>query len=141
MPQKNTVETQNQLLTENAELRARLEEAEETLRAIRCGEVDALFVSGADGDQVFTLTGADYPYRMLIEEMSEGALTLAVDGVILYANRCFAEMLKTPLEQVIGSSIHTWIEPGGQNILQALLQQAGSQPLQRGEVSPVCRNS
>lgn len=133
--QKNTAKTQKQLLTENADLRARLEEAEETLRAIHCGEVDALIVSGAGGDQVFTLTSADYPYRMLVEEMNEGALTLTLDGVILYSNRCFAEMIKTPLEQVISSSIHTWIKPGGQNILQALLQQDGSQPLQRGEVS------
>ena len=42
---------------EHAELRARLEEAEETLRAIRSGEVDALVVETADGPQIFTLQG------------------------------------------------------------------------------------
>jgi two-component system nitrate/nitrite sensor histidine kinase NarX len=58
----------------------------------------------------------------LIEEMNEGALTLAMDGVILYANRRFAAMLNTPLENVIGSNIHTWIMPDNQEILRALLE-------------------
>ncbi len=67
-------------LLENEELRTRLEEAEETLRAIRAGEVDALVVSGPEGDQLYTLKGADYSYRILLETMEEGAATLAGDG-------------------------------------------------------------
>lgn len=74
------------------ELRLRLEEAEETLRAIREGEIDGLIVSGSQGEQVYTLTGAEHPYRVLIEEMNEGALTVAADGTILYCNRSFNEM-------------------------------------------------
>jgi len=116
-----------QLVDENADLRARLDEAEDTIRAIRSGEVDALVVASVDGDQIFTLKGAELPYRVLIEEMNEGALTLAMDGVILYANRCFAEMLKTPLEKVIGSTIHTWMAADSQGILQALLQKGADQ--------------
>jgi two-component system, NarL family, sensor kinase len=85
-------------------LRAKLSEAEETLRAIRSGEVDAVVVSGKLGDQVFTLEGAEHAYRVLIESMNEGALTLTADRTILYANQRFAEMVKDPLEQVIGSS-------------------------------------
>lgn len=38
------------------ELRQRLQEAEETLDAIRSGEVDALVVSGPSGEKVFTLS-------------------------------------------------------------------------------------
>ena len=82
--------TQAQLIAENEELRARLEEAEATLDAIRRGEVDALIVAGPAGNQVYTLTDADRIYRTLIEEMNEGALTVAGDGMILYANRRFA---------------------------------------------------
>ncbi|MFH1974634.1 MAG: HD domain-containing phosphohydrolase [Pseudomonadota bacterium] len=114
--------TQEQLLLELEDLRARLDEAEETLRAIRSGEADALVVSGVDGEQVFTLKGAEHSYRMLIEDMSEGALIMTAEGVILYANRSFAGMLKTPLEKVIGSMIHTWIAPEGQRILQSSLR-------------------
>src|SRR5712671_7497913 len=88
--------------TRIAELEARLEEAEELLRAIRSGEVDALVVSGPNGDQVYTLSGAEHPYRVMVETMSEGALILAPDRTIVYANRSFAAMLDMTLEDVIG---------------------------------------
>jgi PAS domain S-box-containing protein len=127
MRKKTALPTQKQLADENADLRARLDEAEDTLRAIRSGEVDALVVSGADGEQIFTLKGAELPYRVLIEDMNEGALTLAMDGVILYANRCFAGMLKTPLEKVIGSTVHAWIAPDDQDTLRALLQKGAEE--------------
>src|SRR5207302_4415048 len=89
------------LRAENDELRRRLEEAEETLRAIRSGEVDALVVEGAEGERVYTLQGADHPYRTLIEAMQQGAVSLSGDGMVLYCNRCFANMVKTPHEKVI----------------------------------------
>ena len=54
--------------------------------------------------------------------MVEGALTLSPDGTILYANQRLAEMLKMPLEKVIGSSLQTWIAPEGFPILQNLLE-------------------
>ena len=75
---------------EISRLRERLEELEETLRAIRTGEVDALIVSGSEGDQVFTLQGAEHPYRVLVESMNEGAATLNWGGDVLYANRSFS---------------------------------------------------
>ena len=134
MPQRRII-SHVRLVRENAELRARLAEAEETLHAIRTGEVDALVVSGIDGDQVFTLKGADQPYRMLIEDMNEGALTLTMDGVILYANRCFAEMLKAPLEKVIGSAIRTWIAPADYKMFQALLRRDATPTHYRGEIT------
>jgi PAS domain S-box-containing protein len=127
--------TQEQLLIELEELHARLDEAEETLLAIRSGEVDALVVSGVGGEQVFTLKGADHSYRMLIEDMNEGALTLSLDGVILYCNRRFAEMLKSPLEKVIGSKIHTWIASASQIFLRGLLRRDDTQTSRRGEAT------
>ena len=127
--------TKEQLLLELEELRAQLDEAEDTLRAIRSGEVDALVVSGLGGEQVFTLKGADKSYRVLIEDMNEGALTMTMDGVILYSNRCFAEMLKTPLERVIGSTISTWIAHDSQDILQVLLPQDGTETRRHREIT------
>ena len=94
------------LESENALLRQRIAQLEESLRAIRGSEVDALYVSGAGGDRLFTLNGADRAYRLLVEEMGEGALTLTPAGVVLYANRRFAEMLgRQHLPSVIGSPI------------------------------------
>jgi two-component system, chemotaxis family, sensor kinase Cph1 len=94
-----------QLLEENQDLRARLEELEETLHAIQNGEVDALVVTGQQGEQVFTLKDAGQPYRVLMETMNEGAVTLAADGTVLYSNLHFATMLRMPLDRIIGSSI------------------------------------
>jgi PAS domain S-box-containing protein len=115
-------------------LRARLAEAEETLRAIGAGEVDALVIAGPDGDQVFTLAGADYPYRVLIEEMSEGAFTLTAEGLVYYANRRLAEMLKAPLEQVIGADFAGWVAPADRALFQALLQRQSARARHRMEV-------
>jgi signal transduction histidine kinase len=105
---------------ELAELRARLTEAEETLRAIRSGEADAVVVAGKQGPQVFTLEGAEHAYRVLIECMNEGALKLTADGVILYANQSFARMVKRPLEQVLGSSFHRFLSTADQAALLPL---------------------
>ena len=91
------------------DLRARLAEAEETLRAIRSGEVDALVVSTSDGDRVFTLRGADEPYRIMLEQMSEGAASLSGDRVLLYANRRLAELLAVSLSTMVGSPIERFI--------------------------------
>jgi len=108
------------------ELRARLAEAEETLRAIRSGEVDAIVVSGTSGDRVFALEGADTPYRILVEEMSEGALTIATNGLILYANRRFAKMLDVPLSKVTGSSLLEWVDERARPAMQSLLDEASA---------------
>src|SRR5687768_6306042 len=107
---------------ELAEVRARLAEAEETLRAIRRGEVDAVVVAGKQGPKVFTLEGAEHAYRLLIESMNEGALTLTAKGTILYANQGFAKMVKRPLEQVLSSSFHRFFSPADQAALRALLK-------------------
>jgi two-component system NarL family sensor kinase len=109
---------------ELAELRARLAEAEQTLRAIRTGEVDGLVVAGKQGPQVFTLQGADHAYRLLIESMNEGALTLTADKMILYANECFARMVKCPLEQVMGGSLRRFLSFKDQATLRPLLKRA-----------------
>jgi len=103
-------------------LRTRLEEAEETLEAIRRGEVDALVVSGPHGDQVYTLRGADHPYRLLLQEMNEGAATLMPDGTVLYCNTRFAAMLKIPLEKVIGSVVDNLVGRTDSPLFEALLE-------------------
>ena len=98
-------ESQQNPSTAIDELHNRLQEAEDTVRAIRAGEIDALVVTGPLGEKVFILRGADHPYQVIVEEMNEGAATLSPEGTILYCNRRFADLLETPLEQVIGSSI------------------------------------
>jgi PAS domain S-box-containing protein len=107
---------------ELAALRLRLAEAEDTLHAIRTGNVDAVVIAGQQGPRVFTLEGAEHAYRVLIESMNEGALTLTVDKTILYANQSFARMVKSPLEQVIGGSFRRYLSAADRAILRPLLK-------------------
>jgi len=101
--------TQQELLNELRTLRQRLEEAEETLRAIRAGEVDALVVNASEGEQIFTLLGADHPYRLMVEHMTEGALTVNRDGTIVYCNEAFARMLGSAHARVVGANLASLI--------------------------------
>ncbi len=102
-----------------AELEARLREAEETLDAIRNGEVDAVVVGGPSGQQVYTLENADRPYRVLIEQMQEGAVTLSADGIVLYCNQRFATIVGTPREAIIGGLVGGYFADG-ENFLRLL---------------------
>ena len=95
--------------TEMARLRESLREAQETLDAIRSGEVDAVVVSGAKGNQIYSLTGAEQPYRIYVERMQEGAVTVSADALILYCNQKFADMMQLPLERVIGSQLTSYL--------------------------------
>jgi len=112
-----------ELLAEIEHLRMRLEEAESTLYAIRNGEVDALITDGPEGEQIFTLKSADYLYRLIIEEMNEGAVALICDGTILYCNSSFARLVRTPLEKVISTSVYNFVTSKDQPILEMLMQQ------------------
>ena len=104
------------------ELRARLLEAESNLQAIYSGEIDALLLADENGERrVFTLRGADAPYRALVERMQEGAATLSVSGDIVYCNQRFAELVQMPLEQVFGASIGKFLPAAEGEILRAML--------------------
>lgn len=114
--------------------RERLAEAEQTLEAIRRGEVDGLMGAGPAGEQVFTLHGAQEPYRLLIEQMSEAALTLSPTGVIFYANHTLARLLRQPLERVIGAELAAFVVPDDRPRLAALIA-LGWQRTSHGDLS------
>ena len=103
--------SQSKLRAENEELRLRLEEAEQALEAIRTGQVESLVVEGPDGPRIFSLEGATQSYRLLVESMNEGAVSLALDGTILYSNSAFARMIDTPLDHVMGHKLAEFVAP------------------------------
>ncbi len=126
-----------------AALRARLRDAEEMLRAMRSGEVDAIVRSTPAGEQVYTLTGADHVYRTMVETMTEGAVTLSASGMVLYANRRFADLLAMDLDSVIGRKLQELVEPAAEAALDDLLRRSlvdptrGSIRLRRSSGVPV----
>jgi len=117
----NPAKTYDQLLAENARLLIQLEEATGTIEAIRTGQVDALVVEGANGLELYTLTTADQAYRVFIETMNEGAVTLNEAGLILYCNSAFAALVGLPLSNVMGLSFETFIATGGTEIYRELM--------------------
>jgi diguanylate cyclase (GGDEF)-like protein len=89
----------------------RMTEAEDTLRAIGAGEVDAFVVSDGSEQRVFTLATADRPYRKFVENMRDGAATLSSSGVILFVNRRLAELLSCAPDTIVGSPLSRFM-PG-----------------------------
>lgn len=118
-------------------LKQQLAEANDTLRAIRCGEVDALVVEGRDGNQVFTLQTADHPYRILVQQMNEGALILSREGYILHANPRFGELVATVPEDLNANKVQRWIAPEEQKSFEQALQSAFDGKAQRLELNLV----
>jgi diguanylate cyclase (GGDEF)-like protein len=99
-----------ELPTTLADALLRIAEAEDMLRAIAAGEVDAFVVSdGRSRRRVFTLSTADRPYRMFVENMRDGAVTLSSTGLILYANRRLAELLARPRASIVGSPLAMFV--------------------------------
>src|SRR5437764_14090855 len=104
-------QTEKRVENENAELRRRLEEAADTLSAIRSGEVDALVIAEPAGEVIYTLNTADYPYRLMIDEMNQGAVTVSPDSLILYSNKNFAGILGLNSSHVSGTQFGDYVVP------------------------------
>ncbi len=130
MPKKT--ESDLQVQEDTSELKNRLEETEETLRAIRQYMVDAFVVTRENGMQVVTLNEADFPYRRMVESMNEGAVTLIPDGTIFYCNPRFAEMVGMDAEKLIGIQFQDLIAADQQQHFETMFREAGREGL-RGE--------
>ncbi len=108
------------------ELEERLEEAQQLIDAIRSGEVDAFALPGKLKPEVYTLQSGDYAYRLLIEEFGEGAINVTEEGLIVYCNLHFCELMKLPYDAVIGKMVADFVSKdsviGFQNIFNAGLK-------------------
>jgi PAS domain S-box-containing protein len=131
-----TTQTVDQLLQENEDLRRRLAEIEDALRALRAGEADAILVE-AEREKVFTLESPEKPYWLLVAQVPHAAATLTADGTIISCNRRFADLLVRPLPSLLGKPIRDFVSPDGRPALDALLHDGlgaevqGEVPLQR----------
>jgi PAS domain S-box-containing protein len=105
-----------------------LAEAEDALRAIREGEVDAIVVKGSRGDRIFSLSESESIYRLMVETMSEAGLAVTPEGTVLFANNCFVRMAGRPLSKVLGCRLGDLVDKASRRRLQALLAKARSGP-------------
>ncbi len=111
-----------ELIAKIAELSARLEEAEQTIRAIREGEVDAVVVTGSSGDRVFSLSEAENLHRLMVETMNEAGLAITSDGMIIFCNNCACTILGLPREQLIGRDLGRFVCPSDADRFRQMLQ-------------------
>ena len=118
------VNSKDELLLKIEELENRLAESEQMIEAIKAGEVDAFAVNLHDKAEVYTLQTGDYAYRVLIEKIGEGALNLSEDGLIVYTNSCFFELIHLSYVDVIGSFFTDFVHADSKEKFNALFQQA-----------------
>lgn len=116
-----------ELVAENDLLRTKLNEANDTLEAIRNGQVDAFVVNGNKGNALYTLKSADQAYRVFIEQMAEGAVSLNSEGIIIYSNSQFARMVDRPLFEVLGRPFTDFVAASHSDEFQTLLKKAWCQ--------------
>ncbi len=100
---------EHQLLAENADLRSRLDEAEEMLRAIRAGEVDSLVVESSSGPQIFALQGVDAEaarFRAdILAQISEAVFAVDADGRVTYLNAAAERQYEVAASEVLGCEV------------------------------------
>ena len=101
-----------------------LEEAEETLRAIQYGAVDAFVIEEPEGHRVYTLEGSDLPYSSLVERMQQGAAMLDAHGCIVYCNPSLVRLLGVSRETVMGSVLEDFLAPDDHAAYEKLLSAA-----------------
>ncbi|MBL4676275.1 MAG: PAS domain S-box protein, partial [Mucilaginibacter sp.] len=102
----------------------RLEEANDMIEAIRSGELDALVFKTNDKHELYTLSSSDQAYRIFIEQMTAGAVTLNRNGAILYSNSRFASLMGLPLEQVTGKPFCNFSAPKYAGLCRDMIDKA-----------------
>ncbi len=122
------------LLSRIEDLENRLAESEQLIEAIKAGEVDAFALNKNNQREVFTLHSGDYAYRVLVENFSEGALNLSEEGLIVYTNTSFHEMLRLTYEKIIGKNIFQYIHPDSKETFNELFRK-GLAGQSKGEIN------
>ncbi len=114
--------TNGELLEEIERLRLRLEEAEEVVEAIRNGVVDAVVVHSTSPETVYTLNGAERPYRLLVEAMQQGVAVLNSEGVVLYCNPFLAALFRMSVQNITGCAIDSFAAEADPAMLTDILR-------------------
>jgi PAS domain S-box-containing protein len=103
------------------DLRARLAEAEEVLRALRHGEADALVIDTGAGDEVRFLGDAQAICRRFVDAVREGVATLSDDGDIISCDATLARTLGLPVARLLGTPMADHLAPEDREVLGAVL--------------------
>jgi PAS domain S-box-containing protein len=61
------------------------------------------------GAHLLTTTNGHDPFRVMVETMTEGAVMLSREGMVLYCNPAFANLIRRPLCDLIGMRFAPWV--------------------------------
>lgn len=118
-----------------AQLQQQVAALQRTLGAIGGGSgIDAVVLGEGEDEQVYTLTSADRPYRVIVENMGEGAMTVSEHGVVLYANPQVAAFLGVDRNHMAGRDIADYVSVDQLPTLTTLLT-SSDQPTRRAELT------
>jgi len=93
------------------DLRAGLAAAEDILRAIRGGEVDAVMVTGEHGEQVHTLGVGEHRFRQLAESLPQLVWTCRADGWCEYLSPQWVAYTGIPESEQLGEGWLNQLHP------------------------------
>jgi len=119
------------------QLRSQVADLQSALKAITAGDIDALVVAEDGSSQIYSHSTADRPYRMIIEEMGEGAATVAADGLVLFANHRLEQLVQLKLGTLVGQSIFNLVANSQQSMLQQLLAISTAETM-RSKLDLIC---
>ncbi|CAN5564669.1 hypothetical protein BH11BAC3_BH11BAC3_18360 [soil metagenome] len=113
------------------QLKFQLQEAHALIAQLKAEQLkQAIAINNQDTDFV---KSADQTYRLFIEKMTEGAITINKEGVIVYSNAQFVKMVGLPLSKVTGIPFKSFIAPGDEATYYSLVE-AGWKQETRGDL-------
>jgi PAS domain S-box-containing protein len=133
-PDPGDLPSEAELLEAIEGLYSRLSETEGLLRALRDREVDAVLIAGATDPRVFMLQSADHVYRIIIEQMREGAALVSEEGAVLYANRALGRLLGVPPDELLGEAVTEFVDEGFRAVVEELTREGCVAPCGQWDV-------
>ena len=131
MPDAATPTDTESLRAEIVRLRAQLEESQETLRAIRSGEVDAVVITGDDAFTVMTLGAAEQTYQLIVDQVGHPTAVLTCEGRILQSNALFATLVQREAPELVGTLIQDLVTPASLKTMECLLEKGAEDDVEK----------
>ncbi|WP_373071544.1 ATP-binding protein [Zeaxanthinibacter enoshimensis] len=118
--------SRDRLIERIQELEIRLEESNQLVNAIKSGEVDAFAINNNSNteSEIFTLQSGDHAFRVLIEEIGEGALNVTEEGIISFANPHLLKLFNKSRDKIVGNSLFDFIHPDSREKFRHMFRNA-----------------
>lgn len=107
---------------ENRLLKNRIKKLENFLNSSNAELIEPAEDPGLLTSDYFSIMTRDYMYRILIENMNEGALIVNERKIIVYSNKHFADIIDLPLQKTIGGDFYSLFDEKERIMLEECFQ-------------------